>query len=371
MGTLNIDNAVASDYSNTITDDTIPQMSTEGATDTKETRYSNPNFTKYWGIFNAVSDVQSGLLMKGTWDVGKGYTTDKGTQPILDKITGWGKESFDEILFNMDVMRFVAGDSYAEVVRNDNGTLVNLKCLDPASITHVVSDKGMLLYYEQTSKVSFLKVFKRKAHRRIELNEMFHLTSNRLADQIHGISKIAAVERNVTAQNQNTLDVNQLMHHQVRPFLIFKWKTDDESKIAEMKGRIDKLRDTGDDLHLPDDEDVLTIQEVKINMSDIIFTWRNDTRNEFYRHFGLPLVIFGSGGSTESGGKMEMFAHETVFQSDQRYLERQLWAQLAIKIKLNSPVGLSQNLLSDEAKDASQGQEVQPQDTAPVGEVSV
>lgn len=364
MPTLNIDNAVASDMANVVEDDTIPQMSTDGPSDQKETRHTNPDWPKYWGIFNAISDVQSGLLMKGVWNTGRGYEADPATKIILDNITGWGKEGFEEILFNLDVVRSIGGDSYGEIVRdNETGRIVNIKCLEPRNISSVVNGQGILIYYEQTSKIPFLKFFKKKAIRKIPIEDMFHLTANRLADQIHGISKIAAVERNVTAQNQNFKDVNQLMHHQVRPFLIFKWKTDDEDKIKEMKERIDSLRNLGEDLHLPADDDVLEIQEVKINLSDIIFTWRNDTRNEFYRHFGLPLVIFGSGGSTESGGKMEMFAHETVFTADQRYLERQVWQQLGLKITLNSPVGLSQNLLSDEAKDKAQGQEVQPQDT--------
>lgn len=363
MPTLDINRAVSSDMTNKVDDVEIPTMTTDGISDQKETRYSNPNWTKYWGIFNASTDVQSGLIMKGVWDTGRGYTTDNATQPILDKITGWGKETFEDILFNMDITKNIGGDSYAEVVRNDKGTLVNLKCLDPQSITHVVNGKGIIIYYEQTSKKSFLKFFKKKVVRKIPLNEMFHLTCNRIADQIHGISKIAGVERNVTAQDENFVDTKKLMHHQVRPFIIWKLKTDDPVKIKEIVNKIDKARNLGEDMFIPDDDDAVSFEIVQVNISDAVFKWREDMRNEFYRHFGLPLVVFGSGGSTESGGKMEMFAHETVFTADQRYIERQIWRQLSLKIKLNSPVGLSQNLLSDEAKDKAQGLEVQPQDT--------
>lgn len=361
MPTLDISNAKISDMTNTIEDVEIASMNTDGITDQKETKYNNTEWTKWWGYFNAIPDLHSALLMKSIWNVGKGFEVEPAFQHEIDHIQGNRKEGFEEILFNADLIRNVGGDSYAEIIRADNTakTIINLKPLDPGSMSNVYSGKGEIIRYEQTARTGGKITIKK-----FKPNEIFHLTCNRLADQIHGISRIKAVEESIKANNENFVDLKQLMHHQVRPFLIFKWKTDDEVKIAEIKAKIDKLRNLGEDLHLPADDDVLEIQEVKINLSDIVFTWRTDLRNQFYRTFGLPLVIFGAGGSTESGGKMEMFAHETLFTAEQRYLERQVWRQLGWKIKLNSPVGLSQNLLSDEQKDGAQGLEVQPQDTA-------
>jgi hypothetical protein len=82
----------------------------------------------------------------------------------------------------------------------------------------------------------------------------------------------------------------------------------------------------------------------------------------------MPMIIFGASGSTESGGKIEYTGHEQVWEHRQRYLEKQLWNQLAIKINLISPASLLENLKTDEAKDARQGLEFQRNDiTAGVG----
>jgi len=357
MPTLDISRAKASDMSNLIENVVVPTKTTDGISDQKETIYTNTKWSTWWGYFNAIADLQSALLMKSIWNVGKGYETDNATKPILDNITGSGIDTFEDILFNMDVIRNVGGDSYAEIVRNDSGVLVNLKPLDPGSIRIVYNRSGIITRYEQTSKTFGTDIKKFKPE------EIFHLSCNRLADQIHGISRIEAIEDTIIADNENFVDLKKLMHNQVKPFILWKLKTDDPVKIQEIVSKIDNARNLGEDMFIPDDDDAVSYEIVQVNITDAVFRWREDIRNKFYRTFGLPLVIFGSGGSTESGGKMEMFAHETLFKAEQRYIERQVWAQLALRITLNSPVGLSQNLMADEAKDGAQGLEVQPQDT--------
>lgn len=351
-----MENAESSDMTGRIDDVTVPMMSTDGINAAGETSYQNNDWSKWWGYFNAIADLQSALLMKSIWNVGKGWTADNATTASLDNMRGWGKDTFDDIIFNMDVIRNVGGDSYAEIVRNPNGTLVNLKPLDPSSIKIIVDDKGIIKRYEQTAKIAgkTSKIFK--------TTDIFHLTCNRLADQIHGISRIAAVEDVILANNENFVDLKKLMHHQVKPFILWKLKTDDPVKIQEVVKKIDDARNLGEDMFIPDDDDAISYEIVQVNISDAVFSWRTDIRNQFYRTFGLPLIIFGSGGSTESGGKIEYLAHEQVFSADQRFLEQQIWNQLAIKVKFTPPVTLLENLQTDEAKDANQGLEIQPND---------
>ena len=64
----------------------------------------------------------------------------------------------------------------------------------------------------------------------------------------------------------------------------------------------------------------------------------------------------------ESQSKIEYLAHEQVFSHDQKFLEEQIWNQLFLRIKLNSPVTLLENLQTDERKDGNQGLEIQPAD---------
>jgi len=359
---LRFQNAEYSNMTNVVDDVTVDTKSIDGVSSQKETEWMNTDWTKWWGYFNNIPDLQSALLMKSIWNVGKGWTADASTKGILELIDGWGKDTFDDILFNMDVIRNVGGDSFAEIIRNKDDTLVNLKPLDPETMKIIVDEKGIIKRYEQTSKI------KGNPPKKFKPEEIFHLTCNRLADQIHGISRIAAVEDIILANNENFVDLKKLMHHQVKPFIMWKLKTDDQTKINEIVNKIDKARNLGEDMFIPDDDDAVSYEIVQVNISDAVFSWRNDIRNQFYRTFGLPLIIFGSGGSTESGGKIEYLAHEQVFSADQRYLELQIWNQLGIKIKLNPPVTLLENLQTDEKKDANQGLEIQPNDvTAGVG----
>ena len=126
-------------------------------------------------------------------------------------------------------------------------------------------------------------------------------------------------------------------------------------------------KNKGEDLFIPDDEDILSYEVVSVNVSQMILAWRQEITNKFYRAMGLPLIIFGTAGSTESGGKIEYFAHEQVFEKDQRYLEKQIWNQLGLRINLIPPTSMAQQLQTDENKDLSasgmpQGLEMQRND---------
>lgn len=365
--TLDIRRAQASDMTNVVEDVIVASKSTDGISDQKETEYINTDFPKWWGYFNEIADLQSALLMKSIWNVGKGYTCDNYTKAILDNIYGMGKDTFQDILFNMDIMKNISGDSFAEIIRDaDTGILINLKPLDPSSIRIVVDGKGIIKRYEQISKTG---KFNKVLHE-FKPKEIFHLSCNRLADQIHGISRIAAIEKTILADNENFTDLKKLMHHQVKPFILWKLKTDDPAKIQEIVTKIDNARNLGEDMFIPDDDDAVSYEVIQVNITDAVFRWREDIRNKFYRHFGLPLIIFGSGGTTESGGKIEYLAHEQVFERDQKYLENQIWNQLELKINLYPPTSLLENLQTDEQKDMSaggipQGMEVQKGDVTP------
>jgi len=63
---------------------------------------------------------------------------------LLDTIKGNGLDTFNTILENMIRTYYIGGDSFAEIIRDDEGNLINLKSLDPATMTIVVGENGML-----------------------------------------------------------------------------------------------------------------------------------------------------------------------------------------------------------------------------------
>lgn len=344
---LNLNQAVTSDYTNTISFSS-PSATTDGVSASGETRWSNPNCAKYWGWFNQSPELKGAILMKAIWDVGRGLIADDKTTAVLDRITGWGKSNFIDILYSLDVTRLIYGDAYAEIIKNDNGTLLNLKPLDPASMVHVVDDKGILLRFEQISKTG-------GDPKKFNPEDIFYLPSEQLVDQIHGISRIAVLESTLKAEEESFADMTKLMHLQAKPFILWKLKTDDVAKIANFKSKIENARKYGEDGFIPDDDDAVTHEVIQLNPSQIVIEWRNNITNKFYRSLGLPLIIFGQAGSTESGGKIEYLAHEQVFEYDQRFIENQVWQQLGIRIDLISPTSLMDNLQTDQRKDGAQG----------------
>lgn len=351
-----IANTASSNLTTTVTDVTVSLMNTDSATGSKESTWQNSNWPKYWGYFNTIPELKSALLMKATWDVGKGYTSDPETTVILDHVSGWGKDTFLDILFNMDLISRLAGDAFAEIIKDDNGLLLNLKVLDPGSIKIVTDDKGLIVRYEQMNKVADGKPLTFKPE------EIFHLSHNRLADQIHGISDIVSMENTILAELENFTDLKKIMHRQARPMIMFKLGTDDPTKISAFVAKMDQAVNKGENIYIPYDDKTVSYEVVQINIGQYVMQWRDDIRNKFYRTLGLPLIVFGSAGTTESGGKIEYLAHEQVFAHDQKFIEDQVWNQLYLRIKLNSPVTLLENLKQDQSKDANQGLELQPND---------
>lgn len=345
---------------NRVADVVVSAKNTDGINDQDETEWINANWSKQWGYFNEVADLKSALIMKAIWNVGKGYITDPETSVILDHISGWGKDTFDDILFNAEITRRISGDSFTEIIRDpDTGLLINLKPLDPGAMKIIVDRKGIIKRYEQIAKTGNKQVLNK-----FKPEEILHLSNNRLADQIHGISDIDSMEKTILAEYQSFDDMMKIMHRQAKPMIMFKLGTDDPTKIAAFVEKMDKATNKGENIYIPDDANSVNFEVVQVNVSQIILEWRNDVRNKFYRAMGLPLIIFGTAGSTESGGKMEYLAHEQVFEKDQRYLEKQIWNQLGLKINLVPPVSLLQDLQNDENKDAgaSAGLQMQPND---------
>ena len=357
MAEMNIANAQLSDMTNKIDDYQVTPRDTEGAASPKETEYTFPNASKQLGYFYEIDELANAILMKAIWNVGKGWKADSSITSDLNNIVGWGKDTFDDILFNMSVQMSIFGDAFCEIVRNEDGALINLKPLYTGIMRIIVDEKGMIKRYEQWSRVG-----EKDIKREFKPEEIFHLSNNRIGDQIHGLSDIDRVEEIIKADKESFKDIKQQMHSQVRPMILWKLKTDDDTKIGEFVGKIDKARNLGEDMFIPDDENIVEHEVVQIDLSQIVLAWRTEVRNKFYRAMGLPLIVFGNAGTTESGGKIEYLAHEQIFERNQRFLEKQIQSQLGFEINLISPVKLLQELQQDEQKDSQNALTLQPND---------
>lgn len=364
-----LNNAAQGNLSNAVVDFSVTPKQTDGATGQEETEYQNNDWTKQYGYFCSNGDLKSAIIAKSIWVVGKGWNADADAKVILDNIKGNGKESFDDILFNMDVTRRMSGDSFAEIITDpDTETILNLKVLDPSTIKIIQNKKGIIERYEQTAKYPNDKLKNKiknliglKQHFTFKPEEIFHLSNNRIADNIHGTSDLIATEDILKADMESFVDIKKLMHRQARPLLVFKLKTDDPTTIANFAAKMDKATADGENIYIPNDENAVSFEVVQVTPNPAVFQWRDELRKKFYRNIGLPeLLPSGGGDATESGGKIGYLAFEQVVEREQRYIEQQVWEQLNLRINLIPPATLSNDLKQDEAKDPNV---FQPSDT--------
>ena len=351
MTQMDISKARASDMTNTLDTAKVPSMSVDKAQQQKETEWMNPDWMQNWGYFNDISDLKSAILLKAIWDVGKGWTASTEDTALLEGITGWGKDTWDEIIYNMEVIKRINGDAFAEIIRNNDGVLINLKPLDPGSLRYYVNRKGILIRYEETEMIGD----KVKVLNTWNPNEIFHLSNNRLANQIHGISDIESLTDVVLAEKESFDDLKIIQHRQAKPLIMFKLGTDKQSVIDAFIVKMDAAINKGEHIYVPADKETVDWEVIQANVGQVVMQWRDDIRNKFYRTIGLPQIVPGGAGqSTESESKAILLAFEQIVHKDQGFLEKQIWSQLAIRIDFIHPASIAPGLQADTAKDTGQ-----------------
>jgi len=88
---------------------------------TKETQFQQTKWADYYGYYRSIPELAIAIDTRATWTVGKGYKGDDFTKFLLDSVKGNGDETFNTILENMIRTMWIAGDSYAEIMTNEEG----------------------------------------------------------------------------------------------------------------------------------------------------------------------------------------------------------------------------------------------------------
>lgn len=342
----------------------ITPMNTFGVTG-KETIWENNKWSTYWAAFNENPHLKNSILLRSTWTWGRGWVVDPETEIILDHWNGWGKDTALEILENIDIQAMICGNGYGQIIWDDPQKRrfpVNVKPLDPSTIRHVINDKGILVRYEQTAKLGETQVIKK-----FDPRDILHFTQDRIADSITGLSLIEVLSKNVLAQKEIDDDLQKVMHRESKPVILVKVKTDNQTKIAQLKDKIQQaMRMSTDNLiMIPDDEDSMTFEVLKINSpSPILIDWKNSLRKDFYSTIGSPELLSDSSGATESGGKVGILSNQQVVEFRQRKKEAQIWSQVRLRMNLIAPESITPALQEDANKDGMMQQMgFQPSDT--------
>lgn len=362
MGDTKISSSVASDIKTAFAQGTenyfeVDTQTTDSSEDQKETEWMNENYAQWLGYYKSIPEFKAVIDAKATWTVGKGYTADEETSLILDTIKGWGKDTFNTILENCVRTYQIGGDAFLQIIRDDEDNLINLKPLDPAVMIIIVNKQGMVIRYEQTSKV------KGVPNQTFDPLDMFHLARNRVADEIHGQSLTESLVEGILRINEAKADWRRVLHHNVDPMIAYKLDTDDTTEIAAFKKKVDAAKGKGENMYLPKDSVEFEIISLAPNANLNPLPWIEAETDRFYEAAGTPkIIVGGSGGFTEAAVKIAYLAFQQTIEEEQLFIEEQILLQLNLVINLEFPASLENELISDKAKDETNGA-TQPNDT--------
>jgi len=354
MGEYNPSSATTSSLTTTITDYSVTPLTTD--TGGKEYRWTNSKAKEYLGYYKKIPELKKAIDALALYTSGKGYQTDLRSQIVLEHITGWGEDTFNAIVWNLIVCKKIFGDAYAEIIRDGKTQLLlNMKVLDPAKMTHITDEKGMLIRYEyQRPDGTYQKFDKEK---------IFHISNDRIADECHGVSVIECVQWVIDARNEAMTDFRNVLHRNMH-FRYMEVDFDDTTTMTALKTQYANSIKNGEILLLPKGT-----AEMKTIVPSIIDpqSWIRYLENFFYNALGVPKVILGGSEEfTESSAKVGVLTFQQVYEREQEDFKQDFWNQVHIQIEFVKPVSLKNEMITNEQKNTGQVG-FQPHETERIG----
>ncbi len=335
-------------------DFSVSSQGTDGITGEKENTWINTQddvtFEDALGYYKdpKTPEITAIIDTGANWVWGKGFTADEETTLLLDTIRGNGFDTFNSIGENGERTKELGGNFYAEIVRDEDENLINLKPLDPAVMKHHASKNGIITHFTQVSKTGNPpKVFKPE--------QIFYMPRNRIADEIHGNGIASKLKLIIDMKNEAMADQRTAMHLNVVPRWKFKLKTDDPTEIAAYKAKMDSATGLNQNIYEPFDVSESELIAVPPNSTLNPMAWIESLDDKFYQEGGVPkIIIGGTGGFTEQAVTITYLAYQQNIEKRQLYWEEQILAQLNLVLKLVKPASVENNLLTDKQKDGGQ-----------------
>jgi hypothetical protein len=360
MPETDINQTSTTDFENSsfMADFSVSPESLDSPENQPETTWLNRDWDQQLAYYKKIPELKAAIDAKCMWVIGKGFKSNPITELTLGSIKGNGKENFNSILKNALRVREIGGDSYAEIIRDNSGQLVNLKPLDPSTIWIVANKQGRILRYEQFNRSNG------KTMNRFRPEEMFHLSRDRIGDEIHGTSVVTAVEKTILARIEAIDDYKKLLHRNVYPTRLHHLDSDDSTAISAYEDKVEKSKGQGEDIIVPKGSVEIELMAVPPNATLNPLPWIELLNNNFYQEVGVPQIIVGGAQEiTEASAKIAYLAWEQSVEDLQLYLEEEVLSQLNLEIDLEFPASLQNELLSDNRKGETM-QASTPEDTA-------
>lgn len=335
------------DFSNQGTEFSVDYVDTDGA-ELTGTGYI-PNFPKWHGYYRKIPEGRAVINKFASWTFGRALKADKKNKAKLDKIKGFGKDTARSVLKNCWRTALICGDGFAHEVKDKQGRLTNLKPLNAGQIMILCNSEGILINYVDTKTKKFY-----------EVDEIYHLSYERIADEIHGIPFFEALEEMILARNEGLADLKELYHKCAFPTDIYESETDDTAKLNALTTTLNNSFKKRENIVIS----AGTLKEVKK-----ISTGQYSTLNSleyikflirtFVTACGMPEVVMGWGAeTTEASSKVIVTSYEQEIWDMKIYNEEQAKFQLGIEFEIEPAPSIMDELKKDEKKDVGQKKEL-------------
>ena len=351
MAEFNLSNATTTDFTNQVPDFIVEAMALDIANaDGSETFVYFDKATENYGYYFNHPQVSSPINSLGTWSVSRGWSTeDPQLKAELDHVTGMGKDTFETVMWNHEVVKLIVGDAFIEMVRSKAGIILNMINISPERVKVVVKGSRILRY----------EIWNGKKWVKKSVDDILHSSNKRIGDQVHGTSWIQSNKKIIDALLEANDDERTIKHRDKALGVVY-YKTNNTGKITFANTAIQNAVKNGEMVGLP--EDSAKIEPYPSKSSEDRQNWLVYLENLNYQTGGVPRSIATSDGTSEVGGKMGHVIFEPIYTKEQVDLERDLEIQQAIIITFNRPPslgGLQPQL--DEAKNTGQVN-IQPND---------
>ena len=353
MAELDLLKATTTDFTNQVPDFIVTAMALDIANaDGSETFVYYDKATENYGYYFNHPQVASRINSLCTWGFGQGWTTiDKAMEVILPKIDGNGKETFNNIVWNHEAVMLMNGDSFTEIIRNKQETLVNMINISPERVKTVFVG----------SRIKRYEIWNGKTWIKKKLKEIWHSFNNKIGDQTHGNSEIQ-MNKNVNDAMIEAFEDERLIKHRDKAIGVVRYKTNNQNKINFVNTQIEKAVKNGEMLGIP--EDAAIIEAWPSKSSEDRQNWLQYVENLGYQTSGVPRSIVTSDGTSEVGGINGHLIFEPIYGRQQLDRENELLQQVIIKIKFNRPPSLAPKTQENAAKNTGQ-LAIQPSEVEP------
>lgn len=317
-----------------------------------ETYWDFPESNERLGYYNLLPELKKSIDIVSMYTTGKGYYCPSvNTQIRIKKFIGWGEDTFESICWNLLVQKKVFGDAFAEIIRDEEKQIINLKPLYTGDMRIVCNKKGFIIRYEVRQTQGGNKEFKPY--------EIFHLVNERIANQIHGTSIVDSVAWVIEAKNE-ALDTMRKIQRRQLALGYLEYEGDDTAELDKITEKYKQAMNNGWVFAIP--KGVIELKQAPANqIITILLEWIRYLDDFSYRALGVPLVLAGGSGGSEGSDKTGFLTFDQVWKKEQRELSADIWNQLGFIIYFEEPASINPEMLSNETKNTSQTR-FQPKD---------